>query len=100
MAVLEAMSFQLPVVASDIGGLPELVQEGRTGYLVPAGDSERLCEALERLVEDVGLRKQLGSNGYEVVLRQHRIERVAERYVQLFLGTSVSKTESASKTSA
>lgn len=86
MAVLEAMSFMLPVVASDIGGLPELVQEGRTGYLVPAGDSEGLCEALVRLIEDKVLRKRLGTGGYNAVLQQHQIERVAERYVELFLG--------------
>lgn len=86
LAVLEAMSFMLPVVASDIGGLPELVQEGRTGYLVPAGDSEGLCEALVRLIEDKVLRKRLGTGGYNAVLQQHQIERVAERYVELFLG--------------
>ena len=87
LAVLEAMSFKLPVVASNIGGLPELVQEASTGYLVAAGDSSELAQALERLIDDRRLREQLGANGYEAVLRQHRIERVAERYLELFSGT-------------
>ncbi len=87
LAVLEAMSFKLPVVASNIGGLPELVEEAATGYLVAAGDSEGLGYALERLIDDRQSRQRLGENGYAAVLRQHRIERVAERYVQLFLGT-------------
>lgn len=86
LAVLEAMSFRLPVVTSDIGGLPELVQEGRTGYLVPAGDSELLCEALERLIEDEVLRERMGLDGYDAVTKKHRIELVAEKYVKLFLG--------------
>ncbi len=88
LAVLEAMSFKLPVVASDTGGLPELVGEGRTGLLVPAGDSQLLCTALERLVDSEGLREQFGLNGYEAVLGKHRIERVAERYVEVFLNGS------------
>ena len=87
LAVLEAMSFKLPVVASNIGGLPELVQEGNTGYLVATGDSDGLCQALERLVDDSRLRERLGNDGYQAVLRKHRIERVAERYVELFLDT-------------
>ena len=86
LAVLEAMSFKLPVVASNTGGLPELVQEAGTGYLVASGDSEGLGHALERLIDDHRLRERLGKNGYEAVLRKHRIERVAQRYVELFLG--------------
>ena len=87
LAVLEAMSFKLPVVASNIGGLPELVQESKTGYLVPAGDSEGLGQALERLIDNANLRVQLGENGYAAVLQQHLIERVARQYVELFLGS-------------
>ncbi len=85
LAVLEAMSFKLPVVASNIGGLPELVEEANTGYLIPAGDSEGLCHTLERLLDDRQLRQRLGNNGYDAVFRRHRIEHVAERYVKLFL---------------
>lgn len=85
LAVMEAMSFKLPVVASDIGGLPESVQQGHTGYLVATGDSEGFCEALQRLVDDAHLREQLGTNGYEVICAKHRIEQVAERYVEFFL---------------
>ena len=91
LAVLEAMSFQLPVVASNIGGLPELVQEASTGYLVAAGSSSGLAQALERLIDDRQLREHLGANGYATVIRQHRIELVAEHYVQLFLDTGQAK---------
>lgn len=100
LAVMEAMSFKLPVVASNIGGLPESVQQGKTGYLVAAGDSEALAEALERLVDDGDLRQRLGHTGYEVICAKHRIERVAERYVELFLGAENSQVADKSEVTA
>ena len=93
LAVLEAMSFQLPVVASNIGGLPETVEEGHTGYLTTPGNSEDLTKALVRLIVDAGLRERLGQNGYERICARHRIERVAERYVELFLNTRSSNLQ-------
>ena len=100
LAVLEAMSFKLPVVASDIGGLPELVQEEHTGYLVTAGNSEDLGQALERLIDDAGLRERLGDNGYQAVCARHRMERVAGQYVELFLGAGRSAIRSPEEASA
>jgi glycosyltransferase involved in cell wall biosynthesis len=77
LAVLEAMSFKLPVIASDTGGMPELVADGRSGILVPVGDSEAICAALERLLIDADLRQSMGEAGYRLILegigsrRQH-----------------------------
>jgi glycosyltransferase involved in cell wall biosynthesis len=85
LAVLEAMSLKVPVVASDTGGLPELVEDGRTGLLVPVGDSDRLAKALERLVTDPELRRTMGEASYDVARTEHRIEDTAAKYVELFL---------------
>jgi glycosyltransferase involved in cell wall biosynthesis len=63
VSVLEAMAAELPVVASDVGGLRELVVDGETGILVPPGDAEALAAALGRLVEDRDLRRRLGAAG-------------------------------------
>jgi glycosyltransferase involved in cell wall biosynthesis len=63
VSVLEAMAAELPVVASRVGGLPELVVEGETGLLVSPGDSVELAAALERLVADRDLRRRLGAAG-------------------------------------
>jgi glycosyltransferase involved in cell wall biosynthesis len=63
MSVLEAMAAGLPVVASAVGGVPELVQEGDTGLLVPPGDPAALAAALARLVEEPELRERLGAAG-------------------------------------
>jgi glycosyltransferase involved in cell wall biosynthesis len=61
MSVLEAMAAGLPVVASSVGGLAELVVDGETGMLVPPGDPGSLAGALRRLIDDHELRHELGA---------------------------------------
>jgi glycosyltransferase involved in cell wall biosynthesis len=61
MSVIEAMARGLCVVASDVGGIPDLIQDGSTGLLVPADDPVRLAAALRRVMDDVALRRQLGA---------------------------------------
>lgn len=61
LSVLEAMAAGLPVVASDVGGVAELVADGETGLLVPAGDAAALAGALARLLDDPGLRRRMGA---------------------------------------
>jgi glycosyltransferase involved in cell wall biosynthesis len=63
MCVLEAMAAELPVVASAVGGVAELVVEGETGLLVPPGDPDRLGAALAGLLADADLRRRLGASG-------------------------------------
>jgi glycosyltransferase involved in cell wall biosynthesis len=63
ISVLEAMAAGLPVVASAVGGLPEMVVEGETGYLVAPGDPDALAEALARLVADPEARRRMGEAG-------------------------------------
>jgi glycosyltransferase involved in cell wall biosynthesis/uncharacterized membrane protein len=60
ISILEAMATGLPVVATDVGGVSELVVEGTTGLLVPPGDSTAFADAVERLLRDPDLRRRFG----------------------------------------
>ncbi len=62
-SILEAMRASLPVVVSDVGGCREAVADGKTGFLVPAGDSKALAGKLEALILNPALRKRLGAAG-------------------------------------
>jgi len=85
LSVLEAMSAKLPVIASNTGGLPELVQDGLSGILVPVGGSEQICAALELLLADSHLRRRMGEAGYQLTLDKHQIDNTARRYADIFL---------------
>jgi glycosyltransferase involved in cell wall biosynthesis len=63
VSVLEAMAAGLPVVASRVGGIPELVADGETGILVEAGDADELAAAISRLLADPELRRSMGEAG-------------------------------------
>ena len=60
LVICEAMAAGKPVIASQVGGIPETVVNGKTGILVPPGDAEALASAIHRLVEDRNLREQMG----------------------------------------
>ena len=67
MSVLEAMAAGLPVVATPVGGVPELVRSGLDGYIVPAGDTASLAGALARLLGDGEQRRRMGERGCQRV---------------------------------
>jgi glycosyltransferase involved in cell wall biosynthesis len=60
--VLEAMHVGVPVVATRVGGLPEVIEDGKSGILVPAGDTDRMADAIRRLVGDPELRATIAKN--------------------------------------
>jgi glycosyltransferase involved in cell wall biosynthesis len=67
--LMEAQAFGLPVLSTDVSGIPELVAHGTTGWLVPQKDPAALADALRRLLDDPGLRARLGRAGAEHVRR-------------------------------
>jgi glycosyltransferase involved in cell wall biosynthesis len=70
IVVVEAMQFSLPVVATRWRGVPSVVADGQSGVLVPAGDPERLCDALRMLLTDPELRRRMGRRGRELYLER------------------------------
>jgi glycosyltransferase involved in cell wall biosynthesis len=84
IAILEAMSEGLPVVATKVGGIPELVEEERTGYLVPPKDANALWTALRRLVMDSHLRSQLGSQGRRRAKSKFSVKQMAAEVESIY----------------
>lgn len=83
--VVEALAAGLPVVATGIAGVRELISDGRSGLLVPPARTEALAAAIARLVADVPLRRTLGAAGREQVVRAGLTwDRAAARYLDLF----------------
>jgi colanic acid/amylovoran biosynthesis glycosyltransferase len=69
VVLMEAMASGVPVVASRLSGIPELVEDGCSGFLTPPGDAHAIADALERLQEDQGLRRSLGEAGRQKIMR-------------------------------
>jgi len=82
--ILEAMACGLPVIATRVGGNVELVIEGETGLLVPAGDSAALADALARYVEDGRMLRQHGQAARKRAEAEFSIDGMVARYAQLY----------------
>jgi glycosyltransferase involved in cell wall biosynthesis len=80
----EAMGCEVPVVASDAGGLPEVVEDGVTGLVVPRGDADALARALATLLADAELRRRMGRAGRRRALARFDWDQTAARFEALF----------------
>jgi glycosyltransferase involved in cell wall biosynthesis len=83
-AILEAMAAGLPVVATAVGGTPEVVVDGVTGLLVPPRDPTALAQAITRLLDDPDLRQRMGRAGRERVLQHFSVEQMVKRTQTLY----------------
>jgi glycosyltransferase involved in cell wall biosynthesis len=84
VVLLEAMAHARPVVATPVGGTPELVVDGETGLLVPPRDPEALADALRRLLGDPDLARRLGEAGRERVAERFTAARQTRRILELY----------------
>ena len=87
LLALDAMLAGRPVVASRVGGLPEIVEDSVTGLLVPPGDAAALAAALERALSDPELARRLGSAGRRRANELFSAQRMAAEYREVLLGT-------------
>jgi alpha-maltose-1-phosphate synthase len=88
LSVLEAMASGTPVIVSAIGGVPEIVRDGETGFLVPPGDVHALRDRMQRLLQDPTLAARLGSNARQHVLERFTWRHVAERCLEAYAQTA------------
>lgn len=84
VALMEAMAAGLPVVASALSGIPELVTAGESGLLVPPADPPALANALQRMAESRSLREGMGRAGRETILRDFNLRSCARTLASLF----------------
>lgn len=84
VAIIEASACEKPVVVSDAGGLPEVVIDGKTGYIVPRNNPEKAAEKIEILINDEILRKKMGRAGRVFVLENYDWKENADRMEALY----------------
>jgi glycosyltransferase involved in cell wall biosynthesis len=91
MVALEAMERARPVIACAVGGLPEIVDDGKTGLVVPPADAEALADAIVALASDLGRSAEMGAAGRARALSDFTPEQAAERIEQLYLAGAGSR---------
>ena len=84
LSILEAMCFSCPSVATEVGGIPEVVESGRSGILVPQGDTDGLARAVEKLIADPGLRARMGEAARVRARDLFSADAIVSRYEELY----------------
>jgi glycosyltransferase involved in cell wall biosynthesis len=74
----------LPVVVTDVGAIPEIVDDGVTGFIVPPKNPEALADAIVKLLKDEKLRKQMGENAYKKLKSDLSLDKIAEKTIKVY----------------
>lgn len=101
IAILEAMAYGLPIISTPVGGIPSLITDGETGFLITPGDVDVMVEKLLILLDDKSLCRKIGAAGQELIRKNfdidHNLQRLYSFYDSLLNGT-ISCTEKLSMT--
>jgi glycosyltransferase involved in cell wall biosynthesis len=84
MALLEAMSWGLPVITTPVGGIPQVIENEVNGLLVPPGDVDAIAAAIARLMREPALRERLGKAARQTIERSYSLDASVERLVQIY----------------
>ncbi len=84
VTVIEALAAERPVVATRVGGVPDVVRDGKDGFLVEAGATDDLADRLARLARDPALRARMGKQGRERVLPRYAVDRLVDDVDELY----------------
>lgn len=85
ITLLEALAYQKPVIASNLGGIPEIIEDQKTGLLVEPGNPQTLAEIIIKLYKNPPLAQNLAQAGYQKVKTQFSQEKMIEKFYNLFL---------------
>ncbi len=83
VALMEAMAARVPVVSTRLSGIPELIEDGRSGLLAEPGDADSLARALRRLLDEPELAARLAEEAPSRIAKLHDIDRTSERLAEL-----------------
>ncbi|MCI0470061.1 MAG: glycosyltransferase [Candidatus Aminicenantes bacterium] len=90
-SMLEALACGTPVIAFSVGGIPEVIEHGKTGCLVPIGNSERMASYITELVYDKTAREKMGKRGASLMRREFNLAVQAQNYLELFAALTKKK---------
>lgn len=82
--IKEAFFLKIPIIATDVGGIPELIKNNQTGILVPPNNPEKLLEAINNVLDDKELAKKISEEGHKFVLNNLTWEKLLPKYVQFY----------------
>ncbi len=97
-ALLEAMALEVPVIATSVGGPPELVRDGRDGYLVAPGEPEAWAQAVRRVIDGPEQGREMGQAGRMRIAEAFDVERHVEAMLGLY-GRAINRSGPAAPTS-
>jgi glycosyltransferase involved in cell wall biosynthesis len=97
VVLLEAMSYGIPVVGSDIGGITDVIENDESGLLVPPGDADQLAQAMERLARDPALAARLGAAGVRRVRTEFGWPEIMRKWAECYEGLAPRPTGSAGR---
>ncbi len=84
LAALEAMAVQVPVIASRVGGIPEVVEDGETGFLSPVGDVDKMADDVARLLIDPKLRREMGKRARALAIERYSTHKIIPQYIEFY----------------
>ena len=82
--IKEAFFLKIPVVATNVGGIPELVKNNETGLLVPANNPQKLAESVNKLLENKQNANQLANSGYEFIIKNMTWDVILPKYIEFY----------------
>jgi len=84
LAALEAMACEVPVIASRVGGVPEVVDDGETGFLSEVGDVDKMADDAVRLLTDAKLRREMGKRARESAITRYSTDKIIPQYIEFY----------------